>query len=104
MLVVCVLVPVVQCASTGPHGTFVVPGLVIWMFPPRQVQEAGKLHEMASRVGEQDFKLLVCVWAREADSLHAQVDRHCFGARLVAKQVSESRLELCFVHMRMLLR
>ena len=85
-----------QSYSAPPHGAFVVPGLIVWMFPPRQVQEAGKLHQMASRVGEQDFELLVCIRAREADSLHAQVDRHRFGPRLVAEQVSESSCEQYF--------
>lgn len=31
---------------------------------------------MATCVGEENLKLLVRVWAGEADSLHAQIDRH----------------------------
>lgn len=31
---------------------------------------------MATCVGEENLELLVSVWAGEADSLHAQIDRH----------------------------
>lgn len=79
VLVVGVLVPVVQGPAAGPETALIVPVPVIRMLPPGEMQEAGQRHEMTTRVSEEDFEFLVCIWAREAHPLHTQVDRHDDG-------------------------
>lgn len=63
VLVVGVLVPVVQGPTAGPETALVVPAPVVRVLPPGEVQEAGQRHEVATRVGEEDFEFLVGIWA-----------------------------------------
>ena len=74
-----IFVPVVQRAAARPEAALVVPGAVVRVLPPDQVQEAGELHQMPPRVGEEDLEFLVGVRAGEADALHAEIDGHGWG-------------------------
>ncbi len=76
MLVVGVQVPVLERLEAGPEADLVVPGWILRMDPPGQVKEAWKRHEMVSHVGKDDLEFLVVVEAREADALHALINRH----------------------------
>lgn len=63
VLVVGVLVPVIQGPAAGPEAALVVPAPVVRVLPPGEVQEAGKCHEMATRVGKEDLEFLVGIRA-----------------------------------------
>lgn len=76
VLVVGVLVPVVEGASAGPEAALVVPGAIVGVLPPGQVEEAGEGHEVAAGVGEEELELGIGVGTGEADSLHAEIDGH----------------------------
>jgi hypothetical protein len=109
-----VLVPVIESSATCPKATLIVPASSIRMFPPGQVQESRKSHKMSPSISEQHLgtvsncelqyinkvylEFLIGVWAREANALHAQVDRH-FVVIDVGKlnEIYENRCKIKYV-------
>ena len=68
--------PVLERVEAGPEAHLIVPGRVVGVRPPGQVQKAGQGLEMVPYAREDELELLVVAGAPESHALHALIDGH----------------------------